>query len=256
MPTQFARKRPAVPSSCGRECFCKLTRVSAILPIHRRVLRSDETADRLDQDPSEELSMAENTSTADNADIDPDSDDDPSERRSPALIATAIALPVALIVGVVIAAVVAGNNPELSPVALGPVPAPAAESEPCVSLLGALPDKIDDFTKAELVDPAPAGAAAWQRSEGEPIVLRCGLDRPTEFDQAAALQVVNGVQWFQVSGTDVGLAASTWFAVDRGEYIGITIPDGTGPTPIQEISDTITATLEQKPLDPAPVAVP
>ncbi|MDJ0110090.1 DUF3515 domain-containing protein, partial [Rhodococcus erythropolis] len=145
--------------------------MSAILPIHRRALRSDKTADRLDQDPSEELSMAENTSTADNADIDPDSDDDPSERRSPALIATAIALPVALIVGVVIAAVVAGNNPELSPVALGPVPAPAAESEACVSLLGALPDKIDDFTKAELVDPAPAGAAAWQRSEGEPIVL-------------------------------------------------------------------------------------
>ena len=34
--------------------------------------------------------MAENTSTADNADIDPDGDDDPSERRSPALIATAI----------------------------------------------------------------------------------------------------------------------------------------------------------------------
>ncbi len=155
-----------------------------------------------------------------------------------------------------IAAVVAGNNPELSPVALGPVPAPAAESPACVSLLGALPDKIDDFTKAELVEPAPAGAAAWQRSEGEPIVLRCGLDRPSEFDQAAALQVVNGVQWFQVSGTDIGLAASTWFAVDRGEYIGITIPDGTGPTPIQEISDTITATLEQKPLDPAPVAVP
>lgn len=113
MPTQFARKRPAVPSSCGRECFCKLTRVSAILPIHRHALRSDKTADRLDQDPSEELSMAENTSTADNADIDPDGDDDPSERRSPALIATAIALPVALIVGVVIAAVVAGNNPEL-----------------------------------------------------------------------------------------------------------------------------------------------
>lgn len=193
--------------------------------------------------------MAENTSP-------PDPAEHTAERRSPALIATAIALPVALIVAVVIVAVVGGRNPELGPVALGPVPAPAAESDACTALLGALPDRVDDFTKAELAQPAPAGAAAWQRSEGEPIVLRCGLDRPAEFDQAAALQVVNGVQWFQVSGTDAGLAASTWFAVDRGEYIGVTIPDGTGPTPIQEMSDTIAATLEQKPLDPAPVAVP
>ncbi len=205
-------------------------------------------------EPNEELSMSENTSPETNDQGDNDLDE--VERRSPALIATAIALPVALIVGLVIAAVVAGKNPTLEPVALGPVPAPNAESETCVSLLEALPEDIGDFTKAELVEPAPAGAAAWQRSEGEPIVLRCGLDRPAEFDQAAALQVVNGVQWFQISGTDIGLAASTWFAVDRGEYIGITVPDGTGPTPIQEISDTISATIPQQPLDPAPIPVP
>ncbi|MCJ0904876.1 DUF3515 domain-containing protein [Rhodococcus sp. ARC_M6] len=192
--------------------------------------------------------MSENTS--------PEENDEAAERRSPALIATATALPVALIIGLVIAAVVAGKNPELEPVALGPVPAPTADSAACVSLLGALPETIGDFERAELVEPAPAGAAAWQRSESEPIVLRCGLDRPAEFDQAAALQVVNGVQWFQVSGTDIGLAASTWFAVDRGEYIGITVPDGNGPTPIQEFSDTISATLPQQPLDPAPIAVP
>ncbi|NMM91469.1 hypothetical protein B2J88_45450 [Rhodococcus sp. SRB_17] len=192
--------------------------------------------------------MSENTSPEENA--------EEVERRSPALIATATALPVALIIGLVIAAVVAGKNPELEPVALGPVPAPTADSAACVSLLGALPETIGDFERAELVEPAPAGAAAWQRSESEPIVLRCGLDRPAEFDQAAALQVVNGVQWFQVSGTDIGLAASTWFAVDRGEYIGITVPDGNGPTPIQEFSDTISATLPQQPLDPAPIAVP
>lgn len=193
--------------------------------------------------------MSENTSPEEN-------DLESVERRSPALIATAIALPTALIVGLVIAAVVAGKNPELEPVALGPVPAPQADSAACTSLLEALPENLGDFTKAEIVEPAPAGAAAWQQAEGEPVVLRCGLDRPAEFDQAAALQVVNGVQWFQISGTDVGLAASSWFAVDRGEYVGITVPDGTGPTPIQEISDTISATLPQQPLDPAPISVP
>ncbi|NLU81566.1 DUF3515 domain-containing protein [Rhodococcus sp. HNM0569] len=173
--------------------------------------------------------------------------------RHPAVIATAVALPVALVVGLIVSALLAGRNPEREPVALGPVPAPAAPSAECGTLMAALPDQLGDFDRAELVEPAPEATAAWQQDEGEPIVLRCGLDRPLEFDQAAALQVVNGVQWFEVSGQDVGMASSSWFAVDRGIYVGVTIPDGTGPTPLQDVSDTLSAALPQQPLDPAPV---
>lgn len=184
---------------------------------------------------------------------DPETDTD--SRRSPALIAAAVALPAALVVGVIVAAVIANRNPELSPVALGTVPAPEAGSAECTSLLNALPEQLGDFGRAELVDPAPEGAAAWQSADGREIVLRCGLERPAEFDAASALQVVDEVQWLEVPG-DEGVDASTWFAVDRSVYVALTVPHGVGPTPLQDASAAVAGALEATPLDPAPVAVP
>lgn len=184
----------------------------------------------------------------------PSATDESATGLHPALIATAIALPVALVVGIIVAAVMANRTPVREPVALGAVPSPLAESTECATLLGALPETFDSFTRAELADPAPVGAAAWQSEDvTDPIVLRCGLERPAEFDQAAALDVVDGVQWFRVSGADQGLAASTWFVVDRGVYAAATIPDGTGPTPIQALSAAVSGALPQTPLDPAPI---
>jgi hypothetical protein len=171
----------------------------------------------------------------------------------PALLATAIALPVALVVGVIVAAVIATRSPVREPVVVGAVPAPQSESAQCGRLLGALPESYGDYSKAALAEPAPAGAAAWQSDAADPIVLRCGLDRPTEFDQASPLNVVDGVQWFQVSGADQGLQSSTWYAVDREVYVAVTIPDNSGPTPLQSISDAVTETLPQTPIDPNPV---
>ncbi|QBJ95144.1 DUF3515 domain-containing protein [Rhodococcus sp. ABRD24] len=180
----------------------------------------------------------------------------PSEKRNPALIATAVALPVALVVGVIAAAVIAGRTPALEPVGLGPVQAPAAESTECTALMGSLPDKLGSYTRAELRDPAPPATAAWQQPEGDPVVLRCGLERPPEFDQASALSVVDGVQWFEISGAAQGIDASTWYAVDRGVYVALTVPNGSGPTPLQDASSAVAQTLPQQTLDPAPIANP
>ena len=174
-------------------------------------------------------------------------------RRHPAVIATAIAIPVALVVGVLVAAFLAGRDPVHAPVSLGAVPAPASGSPECKTLMAALPDTLGDLERAELVDPAPESAAAWQPVEGEPVVLRCGLDRPLEFNQASLLQVINGVQWFEVSGEDIGSTSSTWYLVDRGVYVALTLPDTVGPTPIQQVSETVADSLEQQPLDPAPL---
>ncbi|MFR9751984.1 DUF3515 family protein [Nocardia sp. 004] len=172
---------------------------------------------------------------------------------SPALIATAVALPVVLIVGVLVAAVLARNAPtEREPLVLGAFPAPAADSPACTNLLPALPADLGEFTVSTVVEPAPPATRAWQRPEGgEAIVLRCGVDRPLEFNRASPLQIVNGVQWFEIR--DQALGASTWFAVDRGTYIALTVPDGSGPTPLQEISDTITDTLAAQPITPGPL---
>lgn len=176
------------------------------------------------------------------------------ERMHPALVATAIALPVALVVGVIVAAVLATRAPERGPVALGAVPSPQAESPDCAALIDALPAEFDSFTRAELVDPAPPAAAAWQSPDvAEPVVLRCGLERPAEFDQASRLDVIDGVQWFQVTGDAQGIDASTWYAVDRPVYVGVTVPTGTGPTPLQAITAAVTQSLPAGPIDPNPV---
>lgn len=183
-------------------------------------------------------------------------DEHPTERRHPALIATAVALPVALVIGVIAAAALANRTPVLEPVGLGPVEAPLAQSPECGTLMAELPDDLGDYTRAELREPVPESTAAWQQSEGDPVVMRCGLPRPPEFNQASPLSVVDGVQWFEISGAPQGIEASTWYAVDRGVYVALTVPNGSGPTPLQDASTAIAQALPQQPLDPAPVPNP
>ena len=109
---------------------------------------------------------------------------------------------------------------------------------------------MGDYHRAPAAEPAPAGAAAWQSDPAsEPVILRCGLDRPIEFVVGSPIQVVDAIQWFEVA--DQG--RSTWFVVDRPVYVALTLPQGSGPTPIQQISEVIAKTMSAKPVDPAPV---
>ncbi|MGX9790739.1 DUF3515 domain-containing protein [Mycobacterium sp. MMS18-G62] len=164
-----------------------------------------------------------------------------------ALLIAALLVAAGAIIGILVVAALRQSKPDQQPVAIASVPAPKAESAECRALLGALPDRLGDYRRAPAADPAPAGAAAW-KADGEPVVLRCGLDRPAEFVVGSPLQVVDAVQWFELA--DQG--RSTWFAVDRPVYVALTLPEGSGPTPIQEISDVIAKSLPAKPIDPAP----
>ena len=173
-----------------------------------------------------------------------------SSRDGPprSLLIAAIAVAVAAIVAVLAIAAIRQSPPPQQPVPIASVPAPRADSPECGALMGALPEELGDYRRAAAADPAPAGAAAWRAaSDAEPVILRCGLDRPAEFVVGAPIQVVDAVQWFEV--TDEG--RTTWFAVDRPVYIALTLPAGSGPTPIQEISDAIARTLAAEPIDPA-----
>lgn len=176
--------------------------------------------------------------------------------HSPAVIATAVALPVALLVGVVVASVVAQRSPTATPVALSSVPAPDSANPACATLLAALPDPLGGAPRATLADPAPAGAAAWTSPEvtGEPIVLRCGIPRPDQFTVGAALVGVDGVQFLEIPGAPQGIAATTYVAVDRAAYIALTLPDGQGSGALQEVAGVIGADLPANDLDPAPLA--
>ena len=165
-----------------------------------------------------------------------------------ALIIAAIVVAAGAIIGILVFAALRQAPPEQRPVAIASVPAPTAGSAECRALLDALPQQLGDYRRAAAADPAPAGAAAWT-ADGEPVILRCGLDRPAEFVIGSPIQVVDAVQWFELAEQ----GRSTWFAVDRPVYIALTLPQGSGPTPIQTISEVIAKSLPAKPIDPAPV---
>jgi len=175
------------------------------------------------------------------------------------MIAAIVVAVAALVVVLGIAAVRQGQ-PEQEPVAIAAVPAPQADSPECRSLLAAVPEVLGDFRRAPTADPTPAGAAAWQAGpETEAIILRCGLDRPVDFVVGAPLQLVDAVQWFRVgeeaapgSRPEPAQTRSTWYAVDRPVYVALTLPQQSGPTPIQVLSQVLTETLPSRPLDPGP----
>ena len=171
----------------------------------------------------------------------------------------AIVVAVGAIGSILIVAALRQTPAAEQPVAIVSVPAPQADSAGCRALIDALPDRLGDFQRAAVATPAPPGAAAWRAApDAEAVILRCGVDRPTEFVLGSPLQVVDAVSWFQVGeagaaddpGADHG--RSTWFAVDRPVYVALTLPTGSGPTPIQEISRLIAKSLPAKAVDPAP----
>jgi hypothetical protein len=175
-------------------------------------------------------------------------DDETRDGPPRALLIAAIVVAAGAIIGILVVAALRQSPPGQQPVAIASVPAPKGDSAECRALLGALPEQLGDYRRAPAAQPAPPGAAAWTAG-GEPVILRCGLDRPAEFIVGSPLQVVDAVQWFELA--DQG--RSTWFAVDRPVYVILTLPQGSGPTPIQEISDVIAKSLPAKPIDPAPV---
>jgi Protein of unknown function (DUF3515) len=163
--------------------------------------------------------------------------------------AALIAALVLAIGAVVVILAIAATRQHTAPVVVAAVPAPHAHDAACQKLVEALPGRLGDYTRAALAQPAPVGAAAWQPArEGDPVVLRCGLDRPTDFVVGSPIQQVDRVQWFQVSQDQ----RSTWYAVDRPVYLALTLPPGSGPTPIQQLSELIDRIMPARPVAPSP----
>lgn len=169
------------------------------------------------------------------------------------LLIAALVVAVGAVVAVLVVAAVVQRPPAPAPVVIAAAPAPHAESPECRSLTEALPEELGEYSRAPVLEPAPAGTAAWQAEDGgEALILRCGLDRPVDFVAGAPVQMVDAVQWFRVADqADEG--RSTWFAVDRPVYVALTLPAGSGPTPIQAISTAIAESLPATAVDPGPV---
>lgn len=147
----------------------------------------------------------------------------------------------------------AAESAASEPVTAVTIPAPGAETRECLELVDALPDALGDADRVALTEPAPPGAAGYRMPDAEPVVVRCGLPAPPTFTVGATLQEVNGVQWFNEADPDPAVTSSTWVAVDRPQYVAVTLPQASGTGPIQDLSDALTTTLEAVEPRPAPI---
>ncbi|NNG36581.1 DUF3515 family protein [Nakamurella aerolata] len=171
--------------------------------------------------------------------------EDSSRRQPPkAGLIAALSLPVVVIIAVIVGGLVWSKQdpaPDTSPVAVGAVEAPAASSKYCTDLMSALPDKLGEDVRREVIGN-PQGIAVWG---GQEITLRCGLGTPAELTCSSALNRVDnpnglpGVMWLQVRGQ----GATSYFAADRPVRIALTLPDGSGTEAIQEISAIVTGVM-------------
>lgn len=138
------------------------------------------------------------------------------------------------------------------PMAVTNIPAPQANSQLCLDMAKAYPvGMAGEWKRVEIVEPKPPAAAAWRRGK-DSVVARCGVDRPAEFAVGTSVEQINGVQWFRVA--DAAIGVTTWYVVDRGVYIALTMPDGAGSEPLTEMSDAIAKALP--PVKPDPVPLP
>lgn len=181
-------------------------------------------------------------------DTSPEPADTPADAPPPALLIIAAVLGVGLAVTVAVIGLTSGGEPPPAPapragaLALPPVDAPDADDPACRrltrSLPGALPSGGQNLPRRPLASPAPPGAAAW--GVRDPVVLRCGLPKPSQLTSTSRLRQVDGVRWLPV----IGQTSTTFYAVDRPVYVALTVPDGSGTGPLQAVSDAVDAALK------------
>ena len=165
------------------------------------------------------------------------------------LLAIAVGVAVAAAIVVMVIAIKKSKPSPPAPLTIAAVPVPQADTTECRTLLDSLPQRLGDYDRAEIANPVPPATAAWRPEKGdEPILLRCGVNRPGDSASGTPVQV-STVQWFGVAEQTTG--RKTWFVIDRAVYIALTLPQGTGATPIQQISEIVAAKLPAVPVQPS-----
>lgn len=169
-------------------------------------------------------------------------------------IVIALVLSLLLTAGVLVGARVLLGPAGQQQVAMSTLPAPEAESEECAALIQSLPGSAFGHTRAQIIEPVPAGVAAWSSSELERVTLRCGVDMPFQYTELAETVDVDGVTWLPVADVTAGSSLQTWYSVDRFPVVAITADDmstDNADTPVAPFTDAVGA-LEQRDGEPFP----
>lgn len=154
------------------------------------------------------------------------------------VLVTILCLALAFVLVAILGARFVFTQAARQPVSMADVPAPQAESSECSSLIDSLPSKLLGHRRAELADPAPAGAAAWRSSSTEQITLRCGVDAPLQYTDYSETEGINGTQWLRVNDAASDSTIATWFSVNRSPIVAVTADNdalGGASNPVADI---------------------
>lgn len=163
-----------------------------------------------------------------------------------------LGIAIAMVFAVIFGAKYVITSAAQQPVALPPTPSEAADSPECASVVDALPDKLMGYSRVELVDPAPAGAAAWTKSAEDKITLRCGVDLPQQFTDYSQTIESDGESWLQVIDATPGSNLTTWYSTQRTPAVAVTTSTGDAQSDAPEGLTEALNKLDKKPQVPNP----
>jgi hypothetical protein len=139
-----------------------------------------------------------------------------------------------------LAALVAACSP--GPVAMDSPDLNPADAQACQRLVDALPHTVAD-QPARDVDGRYG--AAWG---DPPIVLRCGVGRPTSFDELSSCQITNEIAWYipeeQIIGGPVDIVMTT---IGRSVNVEVQLPAEYFPpaNAMVDLADAVTETTTE-----------
>ncbi|WP_291314691.1 DUF3515 domain-containing protein [Corynebacterium sp. UBA2622] len=167
------------------------------------------------------------------------------------LIYALLGLALVLVAGVLVGVKIFYDRVALQPVAMADVASPEAGSQECTQLIDALPATLLGHRRAELAEPAPQGAAAWQSSSTQRVTLRCGVDAPLQYNEYTPTEEAAGARWMRVDDATPGSSMTTWYTVDRSPVVAVTSDEAAlnGRSPLDKLD---LSSLHHQDVAPAP----
>lgn len=124
----------------------------------------------------------------------------------------------------------------------------AGSTERCNELIAQLPADTVAAPYQELAADAATKAGypaetskVWVAPGLEPVVVRCGVAAPANYQAGAQLQQINQQPWFVDTKLANNTTAATWFALGLPVNVAVSFPYAAGNGAITTISEQLTA---------------
>jgi len=130
-------------------------------------------------------------------------------------------------------------------ITVSPVPRTAVGDRYCPQFLAALPDKLSGLRRRTV-----AAQTQYVQAWGvPPVIVHCGVSRPSTFVVGQQLTSVNDVQWSLANAESGG----TWTAVDHTVYVSVYVPEFyAAEGPLVDVGAAITKVMPRSAIRPGP----